>query len=173
MDIFAHSTSGALLGRSIRPEGNDRKSVVLYSTLAGISPDIEAPIALLGYDVWYRWHQLFTHSLFGMLWVPLLISLLPFRFTKWKTRYFIALAGWGIHILLDLCAIWPVPLLWPLSDQKWTISFLAADFSLIIDMILLVGLALTCWGPVEKYARLISTATAAVIAVWFALGLPG
>ena len=172
MDIFAHSISGALLGRAVRPEGNNRKSVVIYGALAGISPDIEAPIALLGSDVWYRWHQIFTHSLFGLLWVPLFISLLPWRFSRWKIRYLIALAGWGIHVLLDLCAKWPVPLIWPFSDQKWTFSFLSSDFSLIIDMILLVGLALTFWDPVQKHARWLSIATAAIIAVWFALGLP-
>ena len=172
MDVFAHSVSGALLGRAVQPEGQDRKAFIIYCTLAALSPDIDAPIALLGHEAWFRWHQLFTHSLLGLIWVPLLLSLLPFRFAPWRIRFLLALSGWCLHVLLDVIARWPVPVAWPLSHQKWGFNFLASDFSWIIDMIMVFGLALSFWDPLQKHARWVSIATAIFIALWLGLGLP-
>ena len=110
---------------------------------AGLSPDIDAPVALLGPEAWVRWHHLYTHSLVGLVWVPLALSLLPLRFAPWRTRFALALAGWALHVTLDVVGRWPVPVLWPLSETRWALYRLDRDFSLTLDLVLIVGLAAT------------------------------
>ena len=63
-------------------------------------------------------------------------------------------------------------MLWPASDQRWAWSLIARDFSWPVDMILLVGLALTLWDPARPHARPIVAAIAVVVAAWLGLGLP-
>ncbi len=104
--------------------------------------------------------------------VPLALSLFPFQFAPWRTRYSLALSGWLLHVLLDICANWEVPLLWPVSQNRWALHLLDADFSWSIDMLLVLGLALTLWQPAMSHARALSIATAAVIVLWLAAGLP-
>ncbi len=172
MDPFAHLAAGALMGRAVRPTGEAWPAFALFGLAAGLSPDVDAPLALLGADVWGRWHQLFTHSLIGLLWVPLALSLLPFSFAPWKTRFALALGGWLLHVSLDLVARWPVPLLWPASDEKWALFLLERDFSWTIDMLLILGLAASLWDPARPYTRWIVLATASVVAGWLVGGLP-
>ena len=133
---------------------------------------MDAPVALLGVDAWARWHQLFTHSLIGLLWVPLALSLIPFRFAPWKTRLFLALGGWALHVILGWSARWPVPILWPISDGTWALFLLERDFSWTVDMLLVLGLAATLWDPARPYARWIAAGTASVVAGWPLGGLP-
>jgi len=172
LDPFAHLASGALLGRAVRPTGEAWPAFALFGLAAGIAPDVDAPLALFGADVWGRWHQLFTHSLVGLLWVPLGLSLLPFRFAPWRTRFALALGGWTLHVVLDLVARWPVPVAWPASDEKWALLLLVRDFSWTIDMLLVVGLALTLWDPARPHARWIAVTTALIVAGWLMAGLP-
>ena len=172
MDIFAHSISGALIGRAVRPEGKGWREMVAYAALAGVSPDIDAPIALLGPEMWYKWHQIFTHSLVGLIWIPAVLSIIPCKFAAWRTRYAIALAGWFLHVLLDFFALWPVPLLWPLSSHRWNYPLISSDFSWIVDMLLLIGLAFTLWDPAQRHARWIAAITAIVVTIWLFAGLP-
>ena len=125
-----------------------------------------------GMHVWGQWHQLFTHSLIGLLWVPLGLSLLPFRFAPWKHRFAIALAGWTLHIILDLCARWPVPIFWPLVDHRWALYLIKLDFSFVIDMLLVMGFVVTLWDPARPYARWVVAATALIAGGWLISGLP-
>jgi len=172
MDIFAHTASGMLLGRAFQPAGPNWRSFLAFGAIAGILPDLDLPIALLGHDAWFRWHQVLTHSLPGLIFLPLLPALIPFGIPSFKTRYFLALSGWTVHVCLDLAARWPVPLLWPLSDQRWTFRLIRADFSWIIDMLLLIGLALSLWEPAIRHGRRIAVATFAGVAAWLLLGFP-
>ncbi len=172
MDLFAHLASGGLLGRSFRPTGDKWVPFAVFGAVAAISPDVDAPLALLGPEVWAKYHQLFTHSLVGLVLVPLALSLIPFRFAPWQTRYVLALAGWSLHVFLDVCANWGVPVLWPISRDRWALHLLDSDFSWRIDMLLIVGLASTLWEPATGYARTISIATAILLAIWFISGLP-
>ena len=172
MDVFAHIASGALLGRAVRPTGPAWAAYTFYGAVAGVSPDVDAPLALAGPDAWAKWHQLYTHSLVGLVWVPLALSLLPFRFAPWRTRFLLALCGWTLHIALDLCSRWPVPVFWPLSSQRWAAELLQQDFSWRIDMLLVTALALTLWDPARAYARELAVVSGFVVAGWLALGLP-
>jgi membrane-bound metal-dependent hydrolase YbcI (DUF457 family) len=172
LDLFAHLASGALLGRAFRPTGEHWASFALFGAAAAISPDVDAPLALLGTETWAKYHQVFTHSLVGLAVVPLGLSLLPFRFAPWRTRYVLALSGWCLHVSLDLCANWEVPVPWPLSQDRWALQLLDQDFSWPLDMLLVVGLALTLWQPAMRHARTLSIATAVLLALWLAIGLP-
>ncbi len=172
MDAFAHLASGGLLGRAFLPLGERWVSFAVFGAVAAISPDVDAPLALLGTDAWAEHHQVFTHSLVGLVWVPLVLSLSPFRFARWRTRYTLALSGWSLHVVLDVCANWEVPLLWPVSQNRWALHLLDTDFSWPIDMLLVLGLAITLWQPAMSHARALSIATAAVLVLWLAAGLP-
>ncbi len=172
MDAFAHLASGALLGRAVRPTGDHWQRVALFGALAGLSPDIDAPIALWGADAWAEWHQLFTHSLLGLLVIPALCSVLPFRFAPWNKRYALALAGWGLHVVLDVVSRWPVPIAWPLSSQRWALFLTTSDFVWSIDMILVLGLAVSLWEPAMRFARSIAIATYLVMIAWLAWTIP-
>lgn len=146
--------------------------MAMFAALAGVSPDFDIPLALLGHEVWFKWHQVFTHSLVGLLWIPLALSLIPWQFASWRTRYIVALAGWFLHIVLDLVAHWPVPVFWPLTDARWYFPLISSDFSLIVDMLLITGLAVTFLDTAQKHARWISISTATIVAVWLIVGLP-
>ena len=172
MDAFAHLASGCLLGRSFKPVGEHWRAYALFGAAAAISPDVDAPVALFGAEAWAQHHQVYTHSLVGLALVPLALSLLPFRFAVWRTRYGLALAGWLLHVLLDVVANWGVPVLWPLSQERWALRLLDADFSWRIDMLLVLGVAATLWNPVMRHARAISLVTAVILAVWLVTGLP-
>jgi membrane-bound metal-dependent hydrolase YbcI (DUF457 family) len=170
VDLIAHAASGALLGRAARPTGAAWPAFALYGAAAGLSPDIDAPLALAGADAWARFHQIATHSLVGLVWVPLALAALPFRFAPWRARYALALAGFAVHVLLDIVARWPVPLLWPVSDARTALYLLEVDFSWRLDMLIVTGLALSCWDPARRYARAIAGATATLLALSLALG---
>lgn len=172
MDAFAHLASGALLGRSSRPTGQRWLGFALFGAAAAISPDVDAPLALVGADAWAKYHQLLTHSLIGLVLVPLALASLPFRFAPWRTRYLLSVSGWLIHVVLDVCANWGVPVLWPLSSERWALHQLDSDFSWAIDMVFVVGLALTLWNPAMRHARPVALATAAAVALWLVADLP-
>ena len=161
-----------MLGRAFLPTGEHWVAFAVFGAVAAISPDVDAPLALLGTEAWAKHHQVFTHSLIGLAFVPLILSLFPFRFAPWRTRYTLALSGWLLHVVLDVCANWEVPLLWPVSQNRWSLQLLRTDFSWPIDMLLVLGLALTLWQPAMSHARALSIATAAVLVLWLAAGLP-
>lgn len=71
--------------------------------------------------MWAEHHQVYTHSLLGLLFVPALLSALPFTFTPWPVRYGLALGGWALHVALDFVANWPIPVPWPLSDERYSL----------------------------------------------------
>jgi membrane-bound metal-dependent hydrolase YbcI (DUF457 family) len=172
VDIFAHAIAGGLLGRAVAPASERWKRTAVIGAVAGVSPDIpDTPLVFMGHEAWLQWHQLYTHSLVGLVWVPPLFALL-FVGLSWRRRFLLAYAGWGLHVLLDVVANWPVPVPWPLLDSRWALVRLESDFSWIIDMIFIVGMAATLWEPAMKHARAISGATFAVVAAWLALGLP-
>ena len=156
----------------MRPTGDRWASVAVFGALAGLSPDVDAPLALLGHDMWHDWHQLFTHSLVGVVWVPVLMSLLFPKIGSWRMRYGFALAGWALHVLLDVCARWPVPVPWPVSNARFAWYAIERDFSWPVDMIFVLGLAVTLWDPAQKHARPIVGAIAVLVAGWLLLGLP-
>lgn len=172
LDAFAHLASGGLLGRAFLPTGERWVPFAVFGAVAAISPDVDAPLALLGTEAWAKYHQVFTHSLVGLALVPLALSLLPLRFAPWHTRYILALSGWLLHVVLDVCANWDVPLLWPASQSRWSLQLLETDFSWPIDMLLVLGLAFTLWQPAMRHARPIAMATGAILVLWLAAGLP-
>ena len=172
LDAFAHLASGGLLGRAFRPTGEHWVPFAVFGAVAAISPDADAPLVLLGTEAWAKYHQVFTHSLIGLAVVPLALSLLPFQFAPWRARYALALSGWLLHVALDVCANWEVPVLWPLSQDRWALHLLDRDFSWPIDMLLVVGLALTLWQPAMRHARALSIATAVLLTLWLAAGFP-
>ncbi len=161
-----------MLGRAFLPTGEHWVAFSVFGAVAAISPDVDAPLVLLGTEAWAKHHQVFTHSLIGVALVPLIFSLFPFQFAPWRTRYTLALSGWLLHVVLDFCANWEVPLLWPVSQDRWALHLLDTDFSWPIDMLLVLGLALTLWQPAMSHARALSVATAAVLVLWLAAGLP-
>lgn len=161
-----------LLGQSFQTESIQRKKFIVFGGVAGFIPDIDIPIALLGHDAWFKWHQLFTHSLIGLVCLPLLLALIPLDFASFKVRYQLALSGWFMHIGFDLAARWPVPLLWPISEHRWAFFMIRDDFSWIIDMLLIIGLAISLWDPMLEYGRRIAGATFIFVATWLILGLP-
>jgi len=172
LDVFAHLASGALLGRFARPQGEHWRAFALFGAVAAVSPDVDAPLALFGHDVWATHHQVYTHSLLGLVWVPALLASFPFRFAPWRTRYAVALAGWLLHVTLDFVANWPLPLLWPLTSERHALLLLSQDFSWRLDMLLVTSLALCLWDGALRHARAIVVATAFILIAWLALGFP-
>ena len=96
----------------------------------------------------------------------------PVPIRPWRDRYLLCLSGWFLHVVLDVCANWEVPVLWPVSQDRWALHLLERDFSWPIDMLLVVGLASTLWQPAMRHARILSIATAALLALWLVAGLP-
>ena len=155
MDPITHVCSGVLLGQALRPSSPVRRPLLVILALAAFAPDFDAVTYLWGADAFYRFHHTYTHTLPG---VALLAVLLAGIESQWiRTMSFprlvaLNLAGGTIHLLGDVIAVWPLPLLWPWSDADFALRW-TGDFDLVVLVVVGVstGLAetdkLQAWAP--------------------------
>jgi inner membrane protein len=128
---------------------------------AGLAPDIDRLSVFGGARAFLEWHRTATDSLVGIVVLAAIIAgayvllapragrLLSPKWTKlafsspdslrFAPAYLAALAGGGLHVLLDLANSYGVKLLWPFSS-RWFAWDLTAPLDLWILLLLLAGL---------------------------------
>lgn len=105
----------------------------LLGILVGLFPDIDSIIYSPTNPLLHiTYHRHFTHSFVMM---PLLSALIVFiwhrKLIPWKEflkYWFIVMAGYASHILLDLCTSYGTQAVWPVNNDRF-----AWDFVSIID----------------------------------------
>jgi inner membrane protein len=148
MDPVSQGVLGAVLAQTHGPKYALAKAAFI-GAIAGMLADLDILIRsstdpLLAIE----FHRHFTHSLF---FIPLggwLCSLLlhPLLGKRWQLGYRQTLAwsmiGFATHGLLDGCTTYGTKLLWPLSDQRYSLDIIPiVDPLFTVPLLLLVGVA--------------------------------
>lgn len=151
MDVFSHALWGGLaLGRQGR---RDYLAAMAFSLLPDLLGEgVMFTLALLGLDgmpslaqghpnitqfpPWARTFYNFGHSL--------IVFAVLFTLVWWlRGRPCLPLAGWGLHVLVDIpchsVALFPTPFLWPLSDFKVDGLPWGSPWILVPNFLLLTG----------------------------------
>src|SRR4030043_1366449 len=139
MDPITHS----LAGLTISPLGFRRKSAMWVLLLSSIAPDFDYITRLWGIDMFLRYHRGITHGILALAVVPLVIGLIFGLRKGFLYYFFIALLGYGAHLLMDLTNQYGTRILSPLDWQQYSL-----DLKFIIDPYITIGLLLSvvlCW----------------------------
>jgi len=141
MDLLSQGLLGSSLAITVAKPDEIRKAG-LIGLLAGLSADLDffiqsANDPLLNLE----FHRHFTHSLFFIPIAALLLSLLfwPFfrRHLSWPKIFLFSLCGYLLSGLLDACTSYGTRLLWPLSEERYSLNIIS-----IIDPIFTLSLLL-------------------------------
>jgi membrane-bound metal-dependent hydrolase YbcI (DUF457 family) len=114
MTPAGHLLSGYLAGAlaaSNLPDRRDRLYVTTAGVVAGIAPDFDVVLGLVGGYAGAGLHRGVTHSLFGALALGGLAALV-LRRTRWAA-FFAAAGGVLTHIFWDSLNFWGVRVFWP------------------------------------------------------------
>ena len=147
MDPITHTCSGILLGQGLRPLTAVRNTTLVVAGLAAFAPDVDSISYLWGSDTFYRVHHTYTHTLWGLVLMALLLAVIESRWIKtlsFSRLLGLNLLGGGIHLCGDMIALWPLRILWPFSDHdfvlKWTGDF---DYVVLAVVVMATGLSET------------------------------
>jgi inner membrane protein len=122
MDPLSQAVVGASLSQSFARK-NEFKAATLAGLLGGLLPDMDVLIKsksdpLLSIE----YHRHFTHSLFFVPVLALVVAAFLFYFYKrqspFKRLYFYSFLGVLTHGLLDACTSYGTQLFWPLSNMR-------------------------------------------------------
>jgi len=142
MDNLTHGLVGLGLS-AIRKTNNfdfrepvNQKAVFWATALGSQFPDLDIVFRLVSDVAYLQNHRGITHSLVGLMAIPLIITgFMKFFFPVVKARiiYFWAWVATGIHICLDLLTSYGTMALWPLNTARY-----AWDVLMIIDPLIIV-----------------------------------
>ncbi|MFQ5931088.1 MAG: metal-dependent hydrolase [Nitrospiraceae bacterium] len=141
MDALTHTCSGILLGHALRPIPAVRRQTLVVLGLAALAPDVDVVAYLWGPETYSRFHHTYTHTIWGVIFLALLLAAIEqtwVRQISFPRLFGLNLAGCSIHMLGDMIALWPLQLLWPLSDHDFALRW-TGDFDLVV--LIVVGLA--------------------------------
>ncbi|KAA3630070.1 MAG: metal-dependent hydrolase [Proteobacteria bacterium] len=148
MDPVSQGVLGAVFAQTRGPKQGLAKAAVI-GAIAGMAADLDILIKssadpLLAVE----FHRHFTHSL---LFIPiggLLCSLLlyPILGKRWRLSYaqtlMWSIIGYATHGLLDGCTTYGTKLLWPLSDQRYSLDIISiVDPLFTVPLLVLVSCA--------------------------------
>ena len=148
MDPVTQGVVGAVFAQTRGPQQTLAKAAVI-GAIAGMAPDLDVLIKsstdpLLAIE----FHRHFTHSLFFIPIGGWLVSLLlhPLLGRRWQLSYRQTLAwsiiGFATHGLLDGCTTYGTKLLWPLSDQRYSLDIVSVvDPLFTLPLLALAGAA--------------------------------
>ena len=172
MDVFGHTAVSLLLGRAVAPRVELRTATTVAALCGGLLPDVDAITYLWGADAFRRFHHLYTHNIVAFVVLPIAIGLLLNRAFGQRGALLVVAAGIGMasHLVGDVIGLWPLTLLVPFVDAKFGLGLLDQDFSLALDLVLVVGAVVSFWDPVAESPRRLRglcavTCAAAAVAV--------
>ena len=150
MDVFGHAALSLLVGRALPPRPELRRATTIGALAGGLLPDVDVIAYLWGADTFLALHQLYTHNIIALLVLPVLAGL-TLGAVLGRDHAWIMLATWVgmvFHLVGDVIGLWPVPLLYPFSDARLAFYLLEQDFSLALDVVLILGAVSTFWDPI-------------------------
>lgn len=126
MDPLSH----AALGRSLvalTPTARGR-AFALAATLGALSPDIDAVLMPLGWDIYLRVHEIGTHSLVGTSACAVATGSIVHAVAgvgAWRRLVACAWLGAVSHVLLDVISSARIRVFWPIDDRQVSVPLVA------------------------------------------------
>ena len=174
MDPITHICSGILLGQTLRPSSRVRCAMLVVLGVAAFAPDVDAVSYLWGAEAFYRFHHTYTHTLLGIAILAVLLAGVEcywVRAISFARLVALNLAGCTLHLLGDLIAVWPLPLLWPWSTRGFTLRW-TGDFDLVVMLVVGLGTGLAATDRLQHVAPWIFGAVTLLLFGYF-LWMPG
>ena len=137
--------------------------------LAAFAPDLDSVSYLWGPDTFYRVHHAYTHTMVGIAAVALLLAGLECYWVKvisFPELVALNLLGCTVHVLGDVIAVWPLPLLWPWSTQDFALRW-TGDFDLVVMLVVGLGTGLAATDRLQHFSRWIFGAVSLLLFGYF------
>ena len=150
MDVFGHVALSLLVGRALPPRPDLRRATTTGALVGGLLPDVDVVAYVWGADTFLQVHQLYTHNVIALIVLPVLAGL-ALGALLGRDRGWVMAAVWVgmvFHLIGDVIGLWPVPMLYPFSDARLAFYLLEQDFSLALDVVLVLGAVMTFWDPI-------------------------
>jgi membrane-bound metal-dependent hydrolase YbcI (DUF457 family) len=165
MDLFGHTALSLLAGRAVASDPGDRRATTVAALTAGLLPDADVVSYLGGADLFLAVHQRYTHNAVAIVVLPLVVGAVVGHLgrARWPLAMAAAYLGMGLHVGADVCGIWPVPLAWPFGEWRFCFALLEQDFSWPLDLVMVLGAAISLWTPVADRPWAVRIALAASI----------
>ncbi len=121
-----------------------------------MSPDLDAALMPVGWDLYLRVHQMGTHAIVGTVGCAALVAIVVWAFARgdWRSLALAAWIGAASHVVLDVASGATVRLLWPFSDAATRGGLVAMAEPLLVVIIVVAGLVFWRWP-----ARRVNAAT--------------
>ena len=122
MNPIVHATLGLHVANLGFRQRYGRRAVIILAT-ASVFPDIDSVTLLISREAYFHYHRVFTHSLGGWIVCGALLALLTAHqdLKRWL------LIDWGLwslgmvgHTAADIVTRWPIPVLYPFSELRWS-----------------------------------------------------
>jgi membrane-bound metal-dependent hydrolase YbcI (DUF457 family) len=168
MDPVSHVAFGRALIAFARRDPA-RRGLIAAAVLGSLSPDADAVLMPVGWDLYLRIHEIGTHSIVGTIACALATGAIVRLFVRGGRFQLLALAGWigaVSHVFLDLVSSARLRIAWPISDRYVTLPLVAMADPLVLAP-LVVGLTalLIARAPQRAIASVTLTVVAAVLTV--------
>lgn len=171
MDPVSQAFLGAAAAQSLpsKIQHPARWSVLAIGALGGLAPDLDVLISSSSDSLLHiEYHRHFTHSLFFVPVIALLVSIFSYPLFKSKMKfgkiYSYAFMGALTHGLLDACTSYGTHLFWPFTQGRESWSIIS-----IIDPLFTLPLLLMCL--VSAYRSSVRTAQIGLLWCFFYLGI--
>jgi membrane-bound metal-dependent hydrolase YbcI (DUF457 family) len=140
VDTIAHALTGAVVGYcGFRQQAG--RAALWASIMAAEFPDADIVLALVNSETYLRWHRTVTHSVLLMPFWAMLVAVVVWAFTRrinFRWLWFASVAAMASHLALDWITNYGTELLWPVSDERFALSWV-----FIVDVYVWAILALT------------------------------
>lgn len=157
MNPIAHTTFGLHLS-NLGPYQRYGRRATFILAAASLLPDIDSITLLISREAYLQHHRVFTHSLGGWIVCGGLLALLTARHDL-KRWFFVDWGLWALgmigHTATDVITRWAIPLLYPLSDTRWSLGIVSWGDGVLTGLWLGLAIAAEVFG---KYRRMLSTA---------------
>jgi len=142
MDVATHAMTGMLIGSAVALRKGRLYPLLLTGAAASAIPDLDAFIRIAGSDYFFKYHRVFTHTIFA---APLLAALASLPAWIWEKKgylliYLLAFAVLLVHLGMDVLCMWPIRLFYPLGNKDYALNlFNNKDTSMIVLFIVTIA----------------------------------
>jgi membrane-bound metal-dependent hydrolase YbcI (DUF457 family) len=169
MDALTHTCSGILIGQALRPIPAVRRQTLVVLGLAAFAPDIDVISYLWGAEVYSHYHHAHTHTIVGVAVLAVVLAGIEWKWVRdisFLRLFGLNLLGCSLHLLGDLIALWPLPLLWPWSDHGFALRW-TGDFDLAVMIVVGIATGLAATDKLQDRASWILAGVVFILAVYF------
>jgi membrane-bound metal-dependent hydrolase YbcI (DUF457 family) len=138
-----------------------RRASLILAT-ASLFPDLDSVSLFISRDAYYALHRGFTHALSGWIVCGALLALLTAH--RDLQRWFVI--DWGLwalgmagHTAADIITRWPIPVLYPVSGQSWSLGLVSWGDGFLTLCLPGLALAAALWSKRRRMLSSLALAT--------------